>query len=197
MLKELKELEEVQSELIQYAAENSGEIDETLENKLEVLRDNILSKTNRYLRYLKSNKFKELLSYLKQKRKEITQAEKALERIKGYMLYCLAQVIPEEGMPVRDDEGHIEYMAFPDETISHTIDVSRVEPQYGRYILPPMDYTEFSLLKKALESVPEEHRVTLEKLFAKAERKVLLGDLPEKHPAIKEIRKFRIKFRKR
>ena len=117
---------------------------------------------------------------LKQKRKASLTAEKALERTKGMILHVLYELQGDEPTPIYDDDGMLERWAYLKDSVSHSVDMSRVEPQYGTYILPALDYVDYSTLLKLVQGTE------LEGIVRQAEHKVKITDLPESIRSIKK-----------
>ena len=190
MIKELMHLRNIENDILDYAEAHFGEVPEELELKRQTLTEKIKKKSQQFLLYLHSKQFNSTIQYIKDRRKELSKLEKTMERIKGYITSVLSQYIGKEEVPVYDSMGKPLAYAHVEYTVQHKIDIDKVEPEYGTYILPPLTWKQYNFIKTWFL---DDHMDGVE---AKVQRKVLVSDLPENHPALIKVITPRIRFTK-
>lgn len=132
---------------------------------------------------------KNKIEYLKDKKRKITDINQKLEAEIERIKYRLNQHC--DGNKLIGNE----YKMHPYMSTNNTINIGAVEPRYGSYLLPPLNFKEITTLKsmssneiaRAHEVEDTNEELFFEQLLSKLEQaihKCNLSDLPEGHKAI-------------
>lgn len=159
--------QDIINKIVNYAADNDGVVEDSDSLSLEITQNEIRQSIDAYANVFKYTLKKEK-EYWTDRKKEATQALQRIEQNTDYLKQQLHSLGTDEEL-IGDD-----YTILPDTNVSRTIDVDKVESNIGIYVvsMSPEIYAKYFPPKS--------------KEFITVSRKVLLADLPEKHPAIVE-----------
>lgn len=181
----LYEIVKKKMEIEDIIQENYGEIDEQLAGIWEDNSLELKDKLDSYGHVIKS--MNDSIDLIKERKKEkdskvkqlITSLENQVKRLKAR----LNQVSQGEKL-----SGN-EYSFTPYMSERSEVDKDiKIEPQFGKYILPPLAYSEYNLLMTAVDQatspLDDNMNALYDKLNEVTEHKVNVTDLPEGHPAV-------------
>jgi len=198
LLKLESELKETEAQLLSYAAENFGEVNEDLESKRKEMITAIETKIENYVAVKERKFFNNSIKVLRERKKELDKAIKKLQSTSEFVDNKLHDIFANSQAEKVETADGIRYIV-PTVNVSRSIDTDKLTAKDRKYQFPPLTYTERLVVEKYVygDIQLDIFYKVMEKLVERITRvNPTVTELPEDHPAIVKRIKPTVKIRK-